>query len=69
MTNIFLMDSDKEATVESIKDPEELYDKTHKLFKTKSGKILCGNPSPTDINSLYRSARHGLSFKGLHMGS
>ena len=29
MTNIYLTDSDKEATVDFVKDHEELYDKTN----------------------------------------
>ena len=35
-TNMFLTDSVKEVVVEFVKGHEELYDKTHKLFKNKA---------------------------------
>ena len=38
MMNIYLTDSDEEATVNFVKDHEELYDKTNKHFKVKARK-------------------------------
>ena len=38
MTNIYLMHSDEEAIVDSVKDHKELYDKTNKYFKDKARK-------------------------------
>ena len=38
MSNIYLTDSDKEATLEFVKDHEELCDKTNKHFKDKARK-------------------------------
>ena len=36
MTNVFLTDSDEEAFVDFVKDPEELYDKTSEHLKDKA---------------------------------
>ena len=38
MKSIFLSDSDKEAIVESVKQHDELYDKTNDSFKDKQKK-------------------------------
>ena len=38
MKSIFLSDSDEEAIVEFVKQPEELYDKTNDSFKDKQKK-------------------------------
>ena len=38
MTNIYLTDSDEKATVDFVKDHEELYDKTNEHFKDKAKK-------------------------------
>ena len=37
MTNLYLTDSDEEATVDFVKGQEELYDKTSEHFKDKEG--------------------------------
>ena len=42
MTNIYLMDLDKEAIVDFVKDHEELYDKTNEHFKDKARKECQG---------------------------
>ena len=39
MTKMYLKDSDKEVIVDFVKDHEELYDKTNKLYKDKARKL------------------------------
>ena len=62
MKSIFLIDSDEEAIVESIKQRKELYDKTHTKFKDKQRKeclwerlAATGNLSVSTIKKWFKT--------------
>ena len=45
MINIYLKDSDEEAIVDFVRDHEDLYNKTNKLFQDTARKDFCGKDS------------------------
>ena len=64
MTNIHLMDSDKEAIVDFEKDQEELYYMTNEHFKDKTRKECFGERF-VNSRKLSKWGRLGLNSKGL----
>ena len=68
MINLYLADSDDKATVDFLKDCEELHEKTNEHFKDKTRKE-CLWEMFTNSRKLSKFERHGLSRQGPGMGS
>ena len=64
MTNLYLTDSDEEATVDFVKGQEELCDKTSEHFKDKEGASLGAVDQELQVVCLGVSRWFGLNHKG-----